>query len=542
MRNGIVTICCSLLFLPLSTHAQTGRDRLLQGEILYEILLGNPLDALLIYDSKAIHDRDLPAAADASLTDALLALGLSNTVETQIKLRSDDTQTRNTSNRDAYRLAWFYYSRRNPAQALQALDSIEGKIEGVSASQVDYLRALVYLSIGRFREAAELLNELPLIQQPRGYAQYNLAMTQLLGGEEDRGRATLANVGRLNTDDTDLLALKDLANIKLGYHYLQEGRLEQAKTSFDRVRLDGPFTNQALLGSGWTLISMGQTERAIVPWSMLHKQDAINDTIIEAKMALPFAYSKLGAHGKAANLYAHAIELFESEIARLDAASEAIRRGELDKVIVDSPAIQGEDWFISLSRSSDQPEIYLPLLLANDEIRDQAERHHQLARLSSRIEQGLNSIAVSTAYARLKQNRYESVLPAAENELQAIVQLMKNIIPPPPQQTGTANKPADPIAEVALLKKTYDNYLRARNASADYQQRLPEYSRELDALAKKLNRLDKKLDQAIADSGKQLEALALATLDQKRSQLKDYHHNALFALAESYDFATGKRR
>ena len=542
MRNVIVTICGSLLCLPLSAHAQGGHDRLLQGEILYESLLGNPLDALLIYGSKATHDRDLSAAADASLTDARLALGLSNTVERKIKSRSDDTQTRNASNRDAYRLAWFYYSRRNPTQALEALDSIEGKTEGVSATHVDYLRALVYLGIGRFREAAELLYELPLIQQPRGYAQYNLAMAQLLGGDEDRGQATLARVGRLNTGDADLLALKDMANIKLGYRYLQEGRLEKAKTSFDRVRLDGPFTNQALLGSGWTLFSMGQTERAIVPWSMLHKQDAINDIVVEAKMALPFAYSKLGAHGKAANLYAHAIELFESEIARLDAASEAIRKGELGKVIVDSPAMQGEDWFISLSRSSEQPELYLPLLLANDEIRDQADRHHQLARLNSRIEQGLNSIAASTAYARMKQNHYKSALPAAENELQAILQQMNNIIPPPQQQTGATNKAAEPIAEVVLLKQTYDNYLKARNASADYQQRLPEYSRELDALAKKLIRFDKKLDQAIADTGKQLQALALATLDQKRSQLKAYHHNALFALAESYDFATGKRQ
>ena len=75
-----------------------------------------------------------------------------------------------------------------------------------------------------------------------------------------------------------------------------------------------------------------------------------------------------------------------------------------------------------------------------------------------------------------------------------------------------------------------------------YSQQLPRYSRELTELATQLQRLNKKLDQAIANTASQVEAIALASLDQKRRQLKSYHHNALFALAESYDFATGKRQ
>ena len=57
-----------------------------------------------------------------------------------------------------------------------------------------------------------------------------------------------------------------------------------------------------------------------------------------------------------------------------------------------------------------------------------------------------------------------------------------------------------------------------------------------------MERLEKKLNLAIAGMDKQVEAVALAILDQKRSQLNSYHHKALFALAESYDFATGKKQ
>ncbi len=531
-----------LLILPIVTHAQNGLDRLLKGEILYESLQGNHLDALLrIYAFKPSTDK-LNTSSELSETDSQLALGLSSAVENKIKTRSNDKRIQQSKNRDTYQLAWFYYNEGKPTQALEVLDSIEGKADGISLSDIEYLRALLYIRIGKFKAATGLLYELPLINQPRGYTQYNLALAHLQIGNEERGRSTLASLGRMNTSDADLLALKDMANLKLGYRYLQKGSLEQAKASFDLVRLDGPFTNQALLGSGWILFSMSQIERAIVAWSLLHKQEAINDTVIEAKMALPYAYSKLGVHGKAANLYAHAVELFESEITRLDASSEAIRKGDLSQAIVNNHTTQGDDWFTRLSRRSEQAEFYLPLLLANDEFRDQADNLSQLAQLKNRIELGLTSVAASSEFARLKRKHYDTTLPAAEKELSAIYQDMKNIIPSVPQQTDTPNKRENMIPEVAQLQQTYDYVLEARKATAEYNRQLPEYSHKLAELATELKRLDQKLSQAIASTGKQLEAIALTTLDRKRNQLKSYHHNALFALAESYDFATGNRQ
>ena len=536
MRRFTGSVCCLLLILPIVAHAQNGIDRLLKGEILYESLQDHHLDALVRINA----DR-LNASSELSATDSQLALGLSSDVEKNIQTRSSDTRIQQSKYRDTYQLAWFYYSERKPAEALAALDSIEGKADGVSSSDIEYLRALLYLSIGRFDDAAVLLYELPLIDRPRGYTQYNLALAYLQSGNEERGRSMLESLGRMNTGDADLLALKDMANIKLGYRYLQQGSLEQAKASFDLVRLDGPFTNQALLGSGWTLFSMSQIERAIVAWSLLHKQEAINDTVIEAKMALPYAYSKLGVHGKAANLYAQAIELLESEIARLDASSEAIRKGGLSRAIVDNHTTQGDDWLTRLSQRSEQAEFYLPLLLANDEFRDQANHLSRLAQLKSRIETGLSTVDVISEVARLKRKHYDAALPAAEKEQSAIYQEMKSILPPVPQQTDSPDKRADTLPEITLLQQTYDNFAELRKATAEYNRQLPEYSRELAGLATKLKRLDQKMGQAIADTGKQLDAIALTTLERKRSQLKSYHHKALFALAESYDFATGNR-
>ena len=538
MRRLTGSVFCILLILPIVSPAQDELDRLLKGEILYEKLQGNHLDALLRIHAYRSPTDKLNVSSGPGAADSQLALGLSSAVEKNIKTRSNDIRVQQSKNRDAFQLAWFYYNEGKPAQALEVLDRIEGKADSVSRNDIQYLRALLYIHTGKPNAAANLLYELPLIDRPRGYTQYNLALAQLEIGNEERGRSTLESLGRMYTSDADLLALKDVANLKLGYHYLQQGNLEQANASFDLVRLDGPFTNQALLVSGWTLFSMSQFERAIVAWSLLHKQEAINDIVIEGKMALPYAYSKLGVHGKAANLYAHAVELFETEIARLDASSEAIRKGDLNQAIINNHTTKGDDWLTRLSRKSEQTGFFLPLLLANDEFRDHADSLSRLAQLKNRIELALTSVAASSEVASLKRKYYDTTLSATEKELSVISQDMNNIIPSLTQQTDTPNSREDITPEAALLLQTYNNVLYVRNATAEYNRRLPEYSHDLAELATELNRLDQKLSQAIASTGQQVKEIALTTLDRKRNQLKSYHHNALFALAESYDLAT----
>jgi len=542
MRGLSGNIFYLLLALPFYASAQTGSERLLQGEILFESLQGNHLEALIRVDAESSSANSQSSSSSLSVADLQLALGLSSTVEKNIKTRSDDINIQRSKNHDAYRLAWFYYNQQKPMQALEVLDSIEGKADGVSISDIEYLRALLYLGLGKFNAAGDLLYELPLIDRPRGYTSYNLAMARLKGGNEERGRSTLESLGRINTSDADLLALKDMANIKLGYRYLQEGSLEQAKASFNHVRLDGPFSNQALLVSGWTSFSMGKIERAIVPWTVLHEQEAINDIIIEAKMALPYAYSKLGIHGKAANLYAHAIEIFKAEIARLDASSETIRAGELSQAIVESHQARGDDWYIEVLRRSEQQGFHLPLLLTSEAFREQADRLHELALVKNRIEQGLRSIDAYTELAGLKQKHYAAVLPEVEAEQPAIYLKMEKLIPDTPAQAGGPDKAVDETAEISLLQQSYRHYLHARSATADYNRHLPDYTRELAELSKKMKPLNTKLAEAITQTGNQMDDIALATLDQKRDLLQGYLSNALFALAESYDFATGKRQ
>ena len=76
------------------------------------------------------------------------------------------------------------------------------------------------------------------------------------------GEAILDRLGRMPGKDTESLALRDKANLTLGYHFLKKEQGGTAKPLFGRVRVQGPFSNRALLGMGWAeLAPQGQKQK-----------------------------------------------------------------------------------------------------------------------------------------------------------------------------------------------------------------------------------------------------------------------------------------
>ncbi|UCB55663.1 MAG: hypothetical protein JSW45_03805 [Thiotrichales bacterium] len=543
MRTLLPIIACIVFGWSFAAYAaeQPDLDRLQHGEIIYESLQDKHMDALIRLKSGRPLKQGWPRTSVRTLSELRLNLGLSELVENNNNHTGSHNQA--LQNYSAYQLAWFYYHDGRPMEALNALNTIKGPVDRVSSDDVLYLRALANIGVGKFSAANGILDNLTSTTSQRVYIRYNLAMAQLLSGNKQKGRWLLDEVGQTLFDDDDVLALKDLANLKLGYHYLEAGKLEEAKIRFSRIRLDGPFTEQALLGLGWTSFFLGDVKRAVVVWSVLHEKPGVNSTVIEAKMALPYAYSKLNAHGKAANLYAHAIELFDAELARLKTSSDAVRGGQLRQSILDARGSDNEGWVITLSNQAGlQDPYYLPLLLANDDFRSLADSLNELARIRNRIDNGLNNIDALIELARLKQKHNDTALPAVKKPLLEINTALKSIeqqTQPPP---GAQNRKPARIDEIVQLQAAYTNTFKLHAATSKYNKQIPAYSRQLNELAKKLKRLDKKIDREIARTAQQIESIALEMLEQQRKRLENYRSNALFAMAESYDFATGKQQ
>ena len=130
----------------------------------------------------------------------------------------------------------------------------------------------------------------------------------------------------------------------------------RAKKYFDRIRLNGPFSNKALLGSGWASLADETPKQSIVPWTILSKRNVTDQSVQEVLLALPFAYGKLEAYGRAAILYGNALETYSKELERLDNSIRSIREGKFLEAVIREESRKDKNWLINLRNLPDAPD------------------------------------------------------------------------------------------------------------------------------------------------------------------------------------------
>src|SRR5688572_23269821 len=326
----------------------------------------------------------------------------------------------------AYRLARIHFQKGQLDDALHALDRIVGRVPDEIADEVAFLRANTYLGLGRHVEAAEVLKGLQGAEGLQGFAAYNFGIALL---EDDRRQDALAQLdraGQIASRDEAVLAIRDKANFVLGTLLVEDAQFESAKQSFDRVRLEGPFSNSALLASGWAATAGEDFERAVVPWTLLAERDTTDAAVQEAQLALPFAYGKLDVHGRAALLYASALESFDHEIERLDASLTSIRDGKFLKVLVREEVRQDKDWVIRLRSLPESPETYyLMELLASHDFQTALQNYLDLEDLRRKLASWDVSFDAFDDMIGLRRGYYEPQLPGVDAEFRDLDSRMR---------------------------------------------------------------------------------------------------------------------
>ena len=73
----------------------------------------------------------------------------------------------------------------------------------------------------------------------------------------------LTGVGTASVVTPEMIALKDRANLALGFAYLQKKNPQKARLALERVRLSGPYSNKALLALGWADAQLGDYKSAL---------------------------------------------------------------------------------------------------------------------------------------------------------------------------------------------------------------------------------------------------------------------------------------
>jgi Tfp pilus assembly protein PilF len=324
-------------------------------------------------------------------------------------------------NEAAFRLARIHFQKGQAEDALEALERIHGKVPDAIQAEVEFLRANVYMALGRPADAAEVLKGLQGAKSLSGFSAYNLGIALLQAGRSAEALQQLDKAGQIKSPDPATAAIEDKSNMVLGRLMLESANFERAERSFDRVHLEGPYSNQALLSAGWAYASAENYERALVPWNLLVERDVTDSAVQEAKLALPFAYGKLSVYGRAAVLYDKALVSFGEELQKVDASIRSIREGKFLKALVREEIKQDQEWVVRLRTLPDAPETYyLTDVMASHDFQTALHNYLDMEDLRKKLLTWQTSFDAFDDIIRLRRQNYEPLLPTIDAQFREL--------------------------------------------------------------------------------------------------------------------------
>jgi tetratricopeptide (TPR) repeat protein len=427
------------LALGLAVPPATGGDLrdLYFGEALYHAYQGQYFDALQRLDTELAqyHVLDEPQLdtlhyhindAEFSVGDFELDYRMHQRAGRAIKAVLEGAVDEAVRNEAAFRLARIHFQKGQLDDALEVLGRIKGTVPEETKGDLEFLRANVYMATGQPGQAVKVLAQLKSNERLAGFVAYNLGIALLQDGRQQEAIEQLDKAGQLPASDPAGLAIRDKSNLVLGTMLFELGNFERARQSLDRVHLEGPFSNQALLRAGWAEASAQQYDRALVPWNILVDREPTDAAVQEVILAVPHAYASLNLHGRAALLYGRSLELFSNQIERVDASMRSVREGRFLNALIREESREDETWVIRLRNLPDAPETYyLMEVMASHDFQTALHNYLDLEDLRSRFFAWKTSLDAFDDIIRLRGQNYEPLLPEVDAQFRELDSRMR---------------------------------------------------------------------------------------------------------------------
>ena len=394
------------------------------GDVLFHFYQQDYFDSLVRLAAYRDQGRLVAHARDAELLRGGLYLSLGQHREAREifeRLLADASTSQPVRDQ-----AWFYLGKVLYAAGLyEESDKALRQSAGTLSEDVEAERHLLIAQGLLYRKRYDqAIAELSNWQGPRYwllYGQFNLGVALVREGEAARGLALLDSVGQLQTQWPELMALRDKANLAIGYANLQAGEPAAARLALERVRLNGPFSSKALLGAGWADAAAKQYEAALAPWQELQGRNLLDAAVQESYLAVPYAYAELGAMSQAVEYYEKAIAAYDAERARIGESIGAIRTGHL----LDAAVKAGDDgrggWFAQLATLPDSPESrYLYHLLAGNEFQEGLKNYRALDGMAKNLATWAGNLGAYDDMVQTRKQAFDEKLPAADARLATV--------------------------------------------------------------------------------------------------------------------------
>jgi hypothetical protein len=421
----------------VSTHARGPLRDLYFGEALYYAYQAKYFDAIARLDVEVgqhygVDEPQLDplhyhiGEAEFSVGDFELYYRMHHRAGRAIKAVLEGNVEPSVRNEAVYRLARIYFQKDQPVNALHALERIQGEVPERIQNDVDFLRAQVLMANGRFPDAAKVLRPLQNAEGLEGFSAYNLGIALWRSGQQEEGGRQFDRAGQINGNEPGDLAIRDKSNLVFGSTLLENKQPELARNYLERVRLQGPYSNKALLAAGWADAFLEQYDRALVPWTILSKRNVTDEAVQEGLLAVPFAYRKLRAYGKAALLYESALHAFGDELDKLASSIRSIREGKFLEALVREEVKQDSNWVVKLRDLPDSPETYyLTELMASHDFQSSLKNYLDLEELRKRLVVWEDDLDAYEQLIGLRRAYYQPLLPDIDKAFRVLDSQMR---------------------------------------------------------------------------------------------------------------------
>jgi len=331
--------------------------------------------------------------------------------------------------------AWYYlaktrYQRGNYDGALQALSNVQDSLDFGLRQERALLEAIVLLSQDKYVDALKALKNVNERSDWGMYAKFNKGVANYRLGREKEGIQLLDEIGTLSSKDKELAAIRDKANLVLGYGFLDRSKPEVAKTYLERMNLKGPFANRALLALGRSYSDKKLFEKSLVPWLALIERDPSDPAVQDALMAVPFALGQLEAYKQSLEYYEKAMLSFQSEIEKINIAADAVGGGKMLEGMIQVTQLEKDgDEERKLKRVLDSPEgRYLSPLLVSYEFREALNNYAALRLSLGKLEGWSASLPNYDVLSSSKHKEYKSRIAKVQSKVILLVEKYRHYL------------------------------------------------------------------------------------------------------------------
>jgi len=348
-----------------------------------------------------------------------LSYGMPNQAERRFDRLLDQNTDADLRNRIWYYLTKISYQRGHYRRALGNLRKIDKLDDKSIGTELALLNANLHMALGENDKAADVLDNTRASDGGEEYLRINRGIALLRAGELEEGRKTLDKLGKVDADNEELRALRDRANLGLGYELLRVGDAEQARDYLNRVRLQGPFIQAALLGAGWADAEQGDYKQALTPWLELLELASYEAPVQEAHLAVPYAFAQLGDGKHAIYFYEQAIDYFDGEQQQLEAAIQGTQSGELLSLLSQADTGNSGGWLHGTPTLEGVPSgRYLVDILSSHSFQEPLKDYRDLGYLQQLLQQWLENIDLYYDMVDARRLAYQQRSPLIRQRLE----------------------------------------------------------------------------------------------------------------------------